>query len=634
MSLRVKLFGVFMALIIVPLVVLSLALYALVTDMIEEKYSQQTELTLRALSQSVSFIFQEMNKVTDSTIASDAIQDVLKDGYNKDIKEIDYMELNQVQKNFRELLVNHPSVSYAFMYKLDNERIYRIFTKDYFHALPFEQFKQQELYKQVLQRGGLPFWVGPYEYPELTGHEPVFTQIRVVKDIDTLSDKGILLVQIKNSGLESVFRYFRYKQEKYATQFMIVNEQGLVLYDSGDTLNGMQLDAYTERKPVLDTTYASERHRFQGRDSIISSMKLDNEQWHLVSVTSWASVASEVLLYSKWVAIIMMVCLLSACAFILFFANRIARAIYQTVQFMRRVELGDLASRLPVKGNDETALLARGFNSLVRRIAELLTEVKRQQERKTHAELQALQAQINPHFLFNALESINILAVQNQGKKVSQMVARLGNILRISIQQKEEITIAQELDHLLSYLEIQKFRFEELFEFEIDIPPELMKYAMLKLTLQPLIENSIQHGFEGIGYMGFIRVSAVEEASRIVFLIEDNGIGIAPDRLAALERKRELLLKQDEQPQLGQAPSPDETRGQQGQSGHHGLGQQDRHGHHGLGVHNVADRIRIQYGSQYGLILCSEQGQGTAVRLAIPKKYAGSVPHEAEGAAH
>lgn len=607
MSLRVKLFGAFLALIIVPLVVLSIALYTLVTDMIGEKYSQQTELTLRALSQSVSFIFKEMNKVTDSTIASDAIQDVLRDGYNTDIKEIDYMELNHVQKNFRELLVNHPSVSYAFMYKLDNERIYRIFTKGYFVALPFRQFEEQELYQQVLERNGLPFWVGPYEYPELTGLEPVFTQIRVVKDIDTLNDKGILLVQIKNSGLESVFRYFRYKQEKYATQFMIVNDSGLVLYDSGDTLNGKNLGDYIDHKLRLDSAYRSDRSRFNGQDSIISSMELDDERWHLVSVTSWESLSSEVLLYSKWVAVIIILCLLSACAFILFFADRIAKSIFRTVQFMRRVERGDLSSRMPVKGNDETALLARGFNSLVRRIAELLTEVKRQQERKTHAELQALQAQINPHFLFNALESINILAVQNQGKKVSQMVTRLGNILRISIHQKEEITIGQELEHLLSYLEIQKFRFEELFEFEIDIPPELLQYSMLKLTLQPLVENSLQHGFEGIGYMGQIRVSARDEGDRITFIIEDNGIGIAPERLATFEYKRDRLMMRDEMPATAEP--------------------------HGLGVYNVADRIRIQYGPLYGLFLCSEQGQGITIKFVIPK-YAGSVTHEIKGAAY
>lgn len=610
MSLPYKLFGAFMTFIIVPLIALGFALYILVTNMIEEKYSGQAELTLRALTQSVGFVFGEMNKVTDSTIASDAIQEMLNNGYETDLKEIDYLDLNKVQRNFRDLLINHPSVSYAFMYTLNNERINRIFTKEHFQAMPFAQFKKQEIYQQVLDRKGQPVWVGPYEYPELTGVDPVFTQIRVVKDIATLNDKGILLVQIKNSGIESVFRYFRYKQKQSTTEFLIVNGKGLIMYDSSEKLNGKFIDQYVRKPLVLDTTYRSGRGKFDGQDSVISSIGagIEKEDWHLVSITSWKSLSSEVGLYSRWVVGILLFCVLSACYFIMFFANRIAKSILQTVKFMRRVERGDLNARLPIKGNDETALLARGFNSLVSQVSELLTEVKSEQERKRHAELQALQAQIKPHFLFNALESINVLAVQNQGKKVSQMVTRLGSLLRISITQREQITVEQELDHLLSYLGIQKFRFEDLFDFEIDIPPGLMRYEMLKLTLQPLVENCIQHGFEGIDYMGHIRVSAREEGDSLAFYIEDNGIGISPERLQVFNYDRQMKdSRHEDSPQTGEA--------------------------RGLGVYNVADRIRIQYGSRYGLFICSEQGRGTTMKFTIPKKDTGSVAHEIEGAA-
>lgn len=610
MSLPYKLFGAFMTFIIVPLIALGFALYILVTNMIEEKYSGQAELTLRALTQSVGFVFGEMNKVTDSTIASDAIQEMLNNGYETDLKEIDYLDLNKVQRNFRDLLINHPSVSYAFMYTLNNERINRIFTKEHFQAMPFDQFKKQEIYQEVLDRKGLPVWVGPYEYPELTGVDPVFTQIRVVKDIATLNDKGILLVQIKNSGIESVFRYFRYKQKQSTTEFLIVNGKGLIMYDSSEKLNGRYISQFVKKPLVLDATYRSVRGKFDGQDSVISSIGagIEKEDWHLISITSWRSLSSEVGVYSRWVIGILLFCVLSACYFIMFFANRIAKSILQTVKFMRRVERGDLTARLPIKGNDENALLARGFNSLVLQVSELLAEVKSEQERKRHAELQALQAQIKPHFLFNALESINVLAVQNQGKKVSQMVTRLGNLLRISITQREQITVEQELDHLLSYLGIQKFRFEDLFDFEIDIPPQLMRFEMLKLTLQPLVENCIQHGFEGIDYMGHIRISAREEGDALAFYIEDNGIGISPERLQAFNYDRQMKdIRHEDSPQTGES--------------------------RGLGVYNVADRIRIQYGSRYGLFICSEQDRGTTMKFTIPKKDTGSAAHEIEGAA-
>jgi len=355
---------------------------------------------------------------------------------------------------------------------------------------------------------------------------------------------------------------------------------------------------------LLDEAYRSARNRFDGQDSVISSIGLEIEDWRLVSVTSWHALSSEVLLYSRLVAAILLFCLVSALLFISFFASRVARAIVQTVRVMGRVERGDLTARLPLQGNDETSLLARGFNRLVSRLAELLEEVKRQQERKTRAELQALQAQIKPHFLFNALESINALAAQNEGQKVSRMVTRLGSMLRISILQREEITVAQELDHVLSFLEIQKYRFDDLFQFDIDVPPALMNCLMPKLTLQPLVENCIQHGFDGIGHMGHIRVIAREEGERIAFYVEDNGIGIPPERLAAIEALPDASARH------GDAPETGERRG--------------------LGVRNVADRIRIRYGDRFGLYVCSEPGRGTVIKIVIPKT-AGGVAREAEG---
>ncbi|MNW52178.1 Sensor histidine kinase YehU [compost metagenome] len=206
-----------------------------------------------------------------------------------------------------------------------------------------------------------------------------------------------------------------------------------------------------------------------------------------------------------------------------------------------------------------------------------------------------LQAQIKPHFLFNTLESINVLAVQNEGRKVSEMVLRLASILRISIQDKEEIQIGLEIEHLRSYLEIQKFRFDELFDYQIDIPLELMNHMVLKLTLQPLVENSIQHGFEGIPYKGNIRVTGRMEPDRIILMVEDNGIGMSNESLSLIQyaNLEETLTHKLE-------PYPNHER-------------------RGLGLRSVYDRLRLQYGNRYGLYICSHPGCGTIIQCVIPK---------------
>lgn len=559
--------------------------------MTENRYSEQTEITLRALLRNVEQVFNEMNKVTDSTIASHAIQEALLNLQSTDIDSINYLELNEIQRRFRELLVNHPSVSYAFMYTLRQENVHRLFSKASFEPLSFDSFKELDIYREVIARDGLPVWIGPYEHMQLTGSEQVFTLARVVKDIDTLENKGILLVQIHNSDLESIFRYFRYK-EKY-TNYMIVNGDGLILYDSNRALEQQILDELVTELPQV-TSYESERVDFQGVDSVVSTIHFGSyENWRLVSVTPWAVISGEF----KWIAIVIAmaigICMLFACLFILFFTQRISRSIVETVRVMREVERGNLGVRVRVRGNDETGLLTRGFNRLLHRLDELIEEVKEQHERKRIAEMAALQAQIKPHFLFNALESINILAIQNQGKKVSQMVTKLGNILRISIQQQEEITIEQELEHVRSYLDIQKYRFEDLFEYEIIADEAIRSHMMLKLSLQPLIENCIQHGFEGIEYMGFIRIEITEDDEQLYFKIEDNGHGIHADQMAKFRYMSNDVHSFVNTPELGER--------------------------RGIGVSNVADRVRMRFGEPFGLIICSSPGQGTKIQMTIPK---------------
>ncbi|ANE46949.1 histidine kinase [Paenibacillus swuensis] len=597
MRLRTKLFTAFFGLIILPIFLLGVTAYFFLSDLIEQKYSRQAELTLRALSQSVEFIFHEMNKVTDSTIASTAVQQVLDSrGYpsETDLTEIDYLALNDIQRNFRELLVNHPSVSYAFMYSLDGMRINKIYSKDRFNAMPFDVFKEQPLYREVLERNGLPKWVGPFESPQLTGLEPVFTQIRVVKDINTLDNKGILLTQIKNSGLQSLFRYFSFKQHVYQTRFFIVNERGLILFDSSDKAHGRQMNEFTEDSMDMGEGYQSGRVTFAGNDSILSSINFGDERWHLVSVASWSSLASEINQYSKWVAVIISFCLLSAFVFILFFVNRIAKHIIRIVRFMGRVESGEMNIRVPQSGKDELGLLSKGLNSLIERVQELLGRVKKEQEQKNKAEMRVLQAQIKPHFLFNTLESINALAVQNDGKKVSQMVLRLANILRISILGNEEITLKQEVDHLKSYLEIQQYRFAEVFDYIIDIPEELMSCTIQKLTLQPLVENCIQHGFDGLTRRGSIMIRAASSEGKLILTVEDNGIGISGEMLSRFQ----YMQADEEAAESSLTVNHMERRG--------------------LGVRSVADRIRIQYGDAYGLLICSSAGEGTIIQCKIP----------------
>ncbi len=602
MNLRNKLFLAFVALVIIPLLVLGIITFSVTFNSIEQKHSQEALYSLKAIGYSIKNVFKEIDNVTDNGIATGVFQEALKakDPDSQNLSASTQLELNANQKHFRSLLFNHPAIDYAFLYNLNggaqNRTIY-IFNKEDFRTMPYERFREHELYSTVMRENGRPLWIAPYEYPELTGANRVFTQIRIVKELSKLRKVGVLLVQIKDWEFDSIFHNLELGHSNRDTRYMLVNDSGLILYDYQKELDGKAIQDYMNTEITDMLKSESFKEKFHGEESIITVYKLQGLEWNLVSVTSWSYLSKEIVTFAKWFVIVLVICFVTAMLYNLIFIKRITGTIGKIVRFMRKAEDGDFSVRVEEKGDDELMLLQHGFNNQMNKINELFEEVKQEQRNKTHAELRVLQAQIKPHFLFNTLESINVLAVQNEGRKVSHMVLLLARILRISIQGNEEIRLRLEIEHLQSYLEIQKFRFEDLFEYEIDIPEEMMDKLLLKLTLQPLVENSIQHGFEGIDYIGKISVRGELTDESMILWVEDNGIGLTEEQLTKVSRR------------VSNA-SPEYTFEFMDQDTH-----EERRG---LGLRSVVDRLRFQYGSKAGLFICSEPGCRTIVQCVIP----------------
>lgn len=603
MNLRYKLFTAFLGLIIIPLFILGMIMFFVTYNSIETKYSQQSEYSLKAISYSISNVFKDMDNVTDNGIATSVFHMALsaEDPSKQDLTDAEQLSLNASQRNFRSLLFNHPSISYAFLYNFNgkgNSEIVSIFNKENFRTLPYDKFKESDLYQEVMELNGVPKWVAPHEYPDLTGTDPVFTQIRLVKELSFFQNIGILVVQIKNWEFESIFRNLKIGDSNQDVSFMLVNDDGMILFDPDGKLDGQDFKSLTNKEITFKKGFQSFKTQYNGEKSILSMYHLKDYPWSLVSITSWNTLSREVTVFARWFVGVIFCCFLAAVIFNIFFMNRITGGIAVIVRFMRRVEDGDLTSRVEEKGNDELTLLAKGFNDLMDKINGLFNRVHLEQHRKNQAEMRVLQAQIKPHFLFNTLESINVLAVQNEGRKVSEMVYRLASILRISIQDRDEITLEEEVTHLRNYLDIQKFRFEDLFDYDIDIPPDLMRCGILKLTLQPLVENSIQHGFEGIEYKGLLRVEIWEQHGNLILQIEDNGIGMTPNQLSAFQYIANDPVEQDANVDRDNRMHLERR---------------------GLGIRSVADRIRIEYGHRYGIFICSSPGYGTIIQCVIPK---------------
>ncbi|WP_160643659.1 cache domain-containing sensor histidine kinase [Chengkuizengella marina] len=585
MKLSHKILIAFFGFIIIPLFLVGLTGYYFSLQFIEEKYSEQTKLTLNAVSQNIRYIVQDINNFSDSWIVSNDIQSLFKEPLLSELNQI------KAEKRILQSLLTHPNVQMATLYNFEEEIVSSAKSEN-LHSVSFEKLFNSEVYEKMFGYTGRPIWITPHDIETFSVPSSLYTHVRVVKDFYTLENLGIIMMQVDLRELTNIFNSYEQNGQIPGQHFLIVNDQGTIFFDQKNLYEGQHIFDLIPTKFSLNGKFISEKSDFDGVESIVSSYRLRlndmvGGDWHLISVTSWAFLTEETNSILKWIAFITSFCIISALLYNLFFVRGIVQSIIRIIKAMRQVEKGNLKVIVEEKGNDERTVLARGFNHLNQRIQFLIEEVKQEQYRKNKAELMLMQAQIKPHFLFNTLESINALAIQNEGKKVSHMVQRLGNILRISFQEMEEIQIKQEIEHVRSYLEIQKFRFIDHFDYEFDISEKIFDSRILKLTLQPFVENSIQHGFERAEQKGKIRIVGRIEKNYIAIYIEDNGKGIPNEILEKFQYGKDLKLNQH--PYVI----------------------------HGLGIKNVAERVRIHYGIPYGIFICSDEN-GTTIKCVIP----------------
>lgn len=284
--------------------------------------------------------------------------------------------------------------------------------------------------------------------------------------------------------------------------------------------------------------------------------------------------------------------MLAAVVFSIVAAWRISHSIYLPIKKLHNITTTvareDLEPLMTSDNVDEIAELGMSFNILVGKVRELLTAKIKEQENLKKAELRTLQAQINPHFLYNTLDTIIWMAEANRPTQVVELVQALSRFFRITLSKgKDWITVGEEFEHVSSYLTVQKIRYRDILDYKIDLDADTLAGTMLKLTLQPLVENALYHGIKNKRGGGVITVSGRKQtADHMVFEVADDGIGIPADKLA------QLRASIDNEPFLS--------------------------GDNGFGLCNVNQRLKLYYGKQFGLTIQSEYGVGTTVAAVIP----------------
>jgi len=403
---------------------------------------------------------------------------------------------------------------------------------------------------------------------------------------DEGKDLGVLLFDLKFNRIKELCQSLVIGGQGYN---FIVDGSGNYVYYPTQQLIYSNVKSEPLENILESTGLRDESHYFYDGRYYMSATS-PRTGWRLVGVVDEGDITpdwrSALLTYSLIGLVLFLIVGLST--------NRISMGITNPIRqlkdIMKSVETGDFITVGRIEATEEIRELAREYDIMVGRIEQLMEAHSLEQELKRKSDLKALQAQINPHFLYNTLDSIIWMSEMKQDREVVRMTSALSKLFRISISKGWElIPIRDEIAHVESYLTIQGMRYRDKFGYRIAVDPSLYDKMTLKILLQPLVENAIYHGIKETDYKGLIEITGTGEGDAIVFEVRDNGRGMSPEKLAELRREIEV------------PPLEGRTSGTRG-----------------FGVRNVQERIQLYFGSGYGLSCASEAGRGTLFTVRLP----------------
>jgi two-component system sensor histidine kinase YesM len=408
----------------------------------------------------------------------------------------------------------------------------------------------------------------------------VISLSRELRDTRSNRRRGALLVDLNYGIIEKLCSSIQLGKSGYV---FIVNAQGDIVYHPRQQLIYSNLK--TELIPeAMRAENGALTALVDGREVLYTVKTSSYTGWTIVGVSYVNELFSNRSQLEYYFVMIGLLCFVTAAIISLYISQRISRPIQSLRGLMQEVERGNFDIDIRVNAANEVADLARDCDIAVKKVRDLMRQIKEEHELKQKQELKALQAQINPHFLYNTLDSIIWMIECGQNDEAVLMTSTLARFFRLGISRGMEIiTVKDEIEHLSCYLAIQKMRYKDTLDYRIDVDPTMHPYRSLKLMLQPIVENAIYHGLKNREGTGMISVTGRVDDGKLVFSVCDNGVGMSEEELRRIE-----------------------TEGGSSK----GTG--------GVGIRNVRDRMQLYFGSNSSVIYDSRENIGTTVTLVLP----------------
>lgn len=453
-------------------------------------------------------------------------------------------------------------------------------------------YRDADWFKEIQDSSGRMEWLGvfPQSVIDTSLKKQVFAFGRLIYDLDQYKPIGIVLVEAKPQLILSAMDNLKLGPHGDA---YIFTESDKVIASSSDA------PLLTEESRAAIA--ASGEGVYSSGDELIVTSKITVADWTIASKTPVADLNVELVRTKRYLVVVFAILVFISILIAIWGSRTLSFPLKRVIREMRKVEAGDFDRVLSIHSYREIDQLVVSFNHMVWRIAGLIEQVKISSVSEKNAEIQALQSQVNPHFLYNTLDMIYWLLDEKGNDKLADVVLSLSHMFRYSSHWENEATIGQEVEQIRHYLTIIETRLEGRLAVDIDIDERWLDFRVPKMTLQPVIENAVKHGLEPVGSQGKLGVSAIQEGDSLTITVSDNGIGMNENQLAELRKSLEI-------------PRTSERGGDTLELVTHREG--------GIGMTNLQRRLRLMFGENYGITVESAPLKGTSVRirLQLPEK--------------
>ena len=439
-------------------------------------------------------------------------------------------------------------------------------------------------YKKALENPDDMIITGPNAHAFLDTDDQCISLSREIQSYEDGTFRGVILINLNRNKIAEICESF---QENTDSLFGILNEGGEVVYQKGDSDDSpFQKEELKDlREAIRTNTKSSFRINVDGKEYLITKRIMDNTDWCLVNMVPYSQILSDLWRTTLIMALAIVGILVITLIGLDQILTNVIKPLKKLESHMKKVNLENLNEKVVIDTDDEISHLAGKFNSMLERIENLKEQVVEEQEDKRKYELQALQAQINPHFLYNTLDSI-IWMAETQDTNIVPMTEALAKLFRISLNKgNEEILLKKELEHVKNYLIIQSMRYADKFTYDIQTEGNVENCHVIKLIIQPIVENCIYHGIKKKRGSGHISIRAFQQEKNLIIKVSDDGCGMT-------EEIRSKILSDEIE--------PENISGS------------------GIGVRNVNERIQLRFGKEYGIFYESEEGKGTTVTYVLP----------------